>query len=281
MAAFEDDQDDTELNLDTPIDDEDQDDEQNPDVNDSADEPDDEDDTPIIGFGDDIETEALSDSDLVKHLRKQLREARKTPAQAANDAEIVIPELGPEPTLESCDYDEARLQRELRAHVAKEAEIERLTAQASQKKESAKAQWQATWDDFATKRDALRVKDFEDAETTVLTTLTKEQQLIIVGGCENSAAMLYALGKSPTKLNEIAAVKDPLKFAVALGKLEKDLKVQRRKPPTPDTPARGSAPMSQGAVDKKLEQLEKEADKTGDRSKVIAYNREKRAKKAA
>lgn len=240
----------------------------------------DDDDAVVVGFGDDIETEQPSDSDLVKQLRRQLRDARKTPAAPATETEIEIPVLGPEPTLESCDYDEDRLREETRAWVRREAEIERLKAARVQKQESAKAQWQATWDDFATKRDALKARDFEDAETAVITTLTKEQQLIIVGGCENSAAMILALGRSPTKLNEIANVKDPLKFAVALGKLEKDLKVSRRKPPQPDTPSRGSAPLSANS-DKELERLEREADKTGDRTAIIEYKRKLREKRAA
>lgn len=245
--------------------------------NGADDAPDTDDEEVVVGFGDDIETEQASDSDLVKQLRRQLRDARKTPAATTTEAEIEIPVLGPEPTLESCEYDEDRLREETRAWVRKEAEIERLKEAATRKQESAKQQWQATWDDFATKRDALQARDFEDAETTVVTTLTKEQQLIIVGGCENSAAMILALGRSPTKLNEIANVKDPLKFAVALGKLEKDLKVSRRKPPQPDTPTRGSAPLSANS-DKELEKLEAEADRTGDRTKVIAYNRRLRGK---
>ena len=51
------------------------------------------------------------------------------------------------------------------------------------------------------------------------------------------------------------------------------MKVQTRKPQTnPERKPTGSAPIS-GAVDSKLEALEKEADRTGNRSKVIAYKK--------
>lgn len=246
---------------------------------DEAPEEDEDEDGVSVSFGDDVEAEQLTDSDLVKHLRKQLREARKTPAPPANDPEVEIPVLGPEPTMESCDYDEDRFKQETRAWVATEAKIEALKGEQERKKTSAAQQWQATWTDFAAKRDALKAHDFEDAETEVVTSLSKEQQLIIVGGAANAAAMIYALGKNPTKRAELAAITDPLKFAVALGKLEKDLKVvNKRKPPPVQESVRGSAPLS-ASSDKKLEQLEKEADRTGNRTKVIAYQRELEAKR--
>jgi hypothetical protein len=68
-----------------------------------------------------------------------------------------------------------------------------------------------------------------------------------------------------------------------LGSLEKDIKVTKRNAPAADTAVRGStASAALPASDKELERLEKEADRTNDRSKVIAYRRKQReASKAA
>jgi hypothetical protein len=42
------------------------------------------------------------------------------------------------------------------------------------------------------------------------------------------------------------------------------------RPPAPDTPVRGKV-IAAGSADKMLDKLEKEAERTGDRSKVIAH----------
>jgi hypothetical protein len=89
------------------------------------------------------------------------------------------------------------------------------------------------------------------------------------------------MGKSPAKAKELAAITDPVKFTFAIAKLEAQLKVTPRKaPPAPEKQIRsiGGVPMS-GAVDSTLERLRDEAAKTGDMTKVIAYKRQKAAKK--
>jgi hypothetical protein len=57
-----------------------------------------------------------------------------------------------------------------------------------------------------------------------------------------------------------------------IGKLEDKIKVERRKPlPAPDRPVTGTASLA--STDKKLAQLEKEADRTGDRTALIRYRK--------
>jgi len=46
------------------------------------------------------------------------------------------------------------------------------------------------------------------------------QQDIILQAAQNPALAVYALGKSKDKAKELASIKDPVKFAFALGKLE-------------------------------------------------------------
>ena len=62
------------------------------------------------------------------------------------------------------------------------------------------------------------------------------------------------------------------KFAAELGKLEKDLKVSKPTKPAPaDTNLRSNAAPSSSS--KKLAGLEAEANRTGDRTKLIAYKK--------
>jgi hypothetical protein len=108
-------------------------------------------------------------------------------------------------------------------------------------------------------------------ETATLS-LDMVQQAVIVKAAADPALFLYALGKSEAKRAELAKIQDPIKLAAAVARMEGAVKVTTRKAPAPDRAQRGSAPMPGGA-DKELEKLEKEADRTGDRTKVIAYKR--------
>jgi hypothetical protein len=123
----------------------------------------------------------------------------------------------------------------------------------------------------------LRVRDYEDAEETVLQHLDIPQQNVIVKGAENAALVVYALGKNPTKAKELASIKDPIDFAFAVARLEKDLKVSNRakKAPPPEKVVTGSGRIS-GSVDSELERLRAHAEKTGDISAVLRYKRQRK-----
>ena len=117
----------------------------------------------------------------------------------------------------------------------------------------------------------------QEAEEVALASLSQAQQVVIVKAASNSAMVVHALGKHPAKLAEISKITDPIKLAVAVSKLEGKLSVTKRGgPPEPERIARGGAPVAQGK-DKELERLEKEADRTGDRTKLIAYRQKLKA----
>ena len=117
------------------------------------------------------------------------------------------------------------------------------------------------------------VEGFEDAEETVKEVLSITQQGIIISGATKPEIVIYALGKNPTKLQEVAAITDPVQFAFAIANLQRDLKMQPKKTPetVPEKRVVGSAPNN--AAEKTLDQLRSEAEKTGDYSKVTAYKR--------
>jgi hypothetical protein len=68
-----------------------------------------------------------------------------------------------------------------------------------------------------------------------------------------------------------------VKFAFAVAKLEKDLKVTNRKAAPPPEKIVSGTGRSSGAVDSTLERLRAEAEKTGNMTKVIQYKAQKRA----
>lgn len=205
----------------------------------------------------------------IRELRAKL--TTTTPAEQAA-------KVGEKPTLEGCDFDAERFESELDAWKERKRAAEQ---QESKKREAAEAEqkaWQAKQEAYGKAKADLKVKDFDDAEGEVLGTLNVTQQGVILHGAENPALLVYALGKNPKKAKELASINDPVKFAFAVAKLETQLKVTPKKAaPAPEKTVRGSAPVS-GSVDSTLERLRAEAEKTGDLSKVLQYQRQKRSK---
>lgn len=217
----------------------------------------------------------------VRELRKTNREKdrriRELEAQLkAPQAAETAADPGTKPTLDSCGYDEAKFEAELSAWHERKRKAEEQQTEQRRKAEAEQAAWQATLDAYGKEKSALKVKDFEDAEDVVKEHLSTTQQGVILHGAEKRAQLVYALGKSPSKLKELAAIADPVKFAFAIAKLETQLKVTPKKSaPLPERQLHGSSPGG-AAVENQLERLRAEAAKTGDFSKVHAFKRQQR-----
>lgn len=217
--------------------------------------------------------------DLRKRERELSRENRELKAAQAVKAAPAIT-VGAKPTLEACDFDTDRFETELTTWHERKRAADEQTAKEQKAAEDAQKAWQAQLDGYKTAKAALKVSDFEDAENVVLESLNTTQQGIIVSGADAPATVIYALGKNPAKAKELASIKDPVKFAFAVAKLETQLKVTPRKvPPAPERQVRGTA-SAVGVNDPKLKRLEEAADKSGDRSALVAYKKELKAKAA-
>jgi hypothetical protein len=244
------------------------------------------DDEVVVSIGEDAPPpeETTRAPEWVRELRKADREkARrikeleaKLNAAAATETKPVA--LGAKPKLEDHDYDTEKFE----AALADWYERKRVAdQQVEQQRQAEKAQhdaWQARLESYGKARAELKVRDFEDAEATAQEVLDVTQQGIVVQGADNPALVIYALGKNPKKAKEISSIKDPVKFAFAVAKLEKELKVTNRKAaPPPERTIQGTGRVS-GAVDSTLERLRAEAEKTGNYTKVLQYKRQKAAK---
>lgn len=238
--------------------------------------PDNEDGDWEVGFGDEAAPASESDTPLIKHLRdtikdqaKRLREVQSAPPKI---------EIGERPTREGCEYDDDRYDEELLAWNARKAESERTQTAAQAEAEQAQKAWSDDLDRHQRQKQALKVPDIGAAEEIVTATLSNVQQAVIVKAAEDSAKVIYALSKHPAKLAELSKIADPIKLAAAVAKLEGTIRMgPRRKAPDPEEIARGGASVST-VKDEKLERLEAEADKTGNRTKLLEYKRQLRAK---
>lgn len=243
----------------------------------------------LVSIGDELpveDEEAKSAPAWVKNLRREHKAAQrelkqlKSQLQRTGTSEPAQVSLPPKPTLESSDYDTERFE----ANLASWYEQKRVYEQQEAARQSAVAEAQASWkqrlDTYQTERNSLKARDYEEAEAVVADTLSITQQGMILSGAEKPALLIYALGKNPKKAAEMAAIQDPVKFAFAVARLETTLKIQNRKPSAaPERSPSGTAPKS-GNADSTLERLRAEAERTGDLSKVIAYKRQLKAKRA-
>ena len=259
-----------------------------PALTESDDAPEGEDSEVIVSIGepppqDDEEEQHATAPDWVRDLRKNYRELQREKRELeqklkAQQAPVAKPTLGPKPTLEGHDYDAEKYETALERwyEQKKAADVEAQKLQAARQAEE--REWQNKLQSYAKARTQLKVRDYDDAEHVVLESLNETQQGIILQGCKNPALVVYAIGKNPAKAKELAAIQDPVKYAFAVAELEGQLKVTTRKAPPPERTVSGSGPIS-GSVDSTLDRLRKEAEKTGDYSKVMRYRSELKKRK--
>jgi hypothetical protein len=218
----------------------------------------------------------------VKELRKTNRELQRQNRELQGRLQAAPPEtkpvvIGTKPKLEDHDYDADKYEEALTSWFERKRQAEEVNAKQEAEVMNQQKAWQAKLDGYGKAKAELRVKDYEDAEAVAQEVFSITQQGVLLQGADNPALVVYALGKNPAKAKELASITDPVKFAFAVAKLEKDLKVtNRRQAPAPERIITGTG-RSSGAVDSTLERLREDAARTGNMTKVIAYKAQKRS----
>jgi hypothetical protein len=210
-----------------------------------------------------------------RELQRQNRELQGKLQAAPTETKPVV--IGNKPKLEDHDYDADKYEEALTSWFDRKRQADESNARQEAEVVNQQKAWQSRLDGYGKAKAELRVKDFEDAEEAFQQVSSITQQGVVLQGADNPALVIYALGKNPKKAKELCDIKDPVKFAFAVAKLEKELKVTNRKQvPAPERVVTGTG-RSSGAVDSTLERLREEAARTGNMSKVVAYKRQKKA----
>lgn len=237
----------------------------------------------IVSIGDEA-PEPVEDKapDWVRELRKSHRELTRRNREleerlnASSNAAPKAVVVGNKPKLEDFDYDTEKYEQELESWYVRKREADSIAAKAEEEAKAHQQAWRDKLDNYGKLKTDLKVKDFDEAEASVQELFDVTQQGIVLQGADNPALVIYALGKNEKKAKELATIKDPVKFAFEIAKLETQLKVINRKaPPPPEKTISGTGSTS-GSIDSTLDRLRAEAEKTGDYSKVMAYKRQKR-----
>jgi hypothetical protein len=218
----------------------------------------------------------------VRELRKTNRELQRQNRELQSKLQVQPTEIKPvaigaKPKLEDHDYDADKYEEALTTWFERKRQADDVNAKQQAEVMNQQKAWQAKLDGYGKAKAELRVRDYEDAEAVAQEVFSITQQGVILQGAENPALVVYALGKNPKKAKELSDIKDTVKFAFAVAKLEKELKVtNRRAAPPPERVVSGTG-RSSGAVDSTLERLREDAARTGNMTKVIAYKAQKRS----
>lgn len=218
-----------------------------------------------------LRRKSREDAKRLKELERQLQEATK----AKEQPKIELPKK-PKLSDPDIDYDDELFERRLDEW--KEAErqykAEQAKIQSAQKAEQ--DAWQEKLKGYAEAKKTLRVSNADEAESVVVSTLSEQQQAILLDAADSpdqAARIVYALGMNDERLKKLSEIKSPVKFAVAVADLRKELKVTTRKPevqPEKKVVGGGKSPVGIAA---NLDELRKRAGESGDYSDYIAAKR--------
>lgn len=229
---------------------------------------------------------APKDSAAWARMRKAEQEAKAEAARLKRELEAAkastttgaASDPGPEPTIESCDYDEALLKARLREYDRNVAQHEAEKAKAAERATQQHREAQGRVDAYNVARvEALaKYPGYEAAETTVGSALTADRLDVLVRNAGNLTRVVYALGQRPELLEKFARETDRDRLVAELVKLEVSMKERKKgtQAPPPERSPRGAG--APGADNSTLERLRAKAEKTGDYTEVNAWKRKQR-----
>jgi len=184
-----------------------------------------------------------------------------------------IAQVSHKPKIEDFDYDTELYEGAMDAWY-NEQQIVRQQELIRQK-DTEKQQQEATsiMKRYSDNKQKLRVPDYDLAEEKIRESFNIDQQNIMLKFANDSALLIYAIGKNKAKIDELSSIKDPILFALTMSEFEKKLKVEKRRPSTsPERVIVGSG--AKLSNDMHLDALRREAAKTGDYTKVYKYKKQ-------
>lgn len=213
----------------------------------------------------------------VKDLRKKHVDAQRRIKEL--ESQLVkpqqeVPQQIKKPTLEEFDYDAELFEKAYDKWTDNERKVRDQQAKQKQEQDARDKEWSDRLQTYGKLKSSLKVRDFDSAEQSVIGRFDVAQQGVIVSGADNPALVIYYLGRNDKRAEELAAIKDPVKFAFAIAKLEPKLKVTSKKSPPPPEKSVSGAGRTSGTLSNQLESARAKAEKTGDFSDVLRIKRE-------
>lgn len=229
----------------------------------------------VVTIGEE-EDEDENASQPFRDMRQELRETKRKLKELEAAQATAPQEVGEEPQLADFDYDAGKYKTALLDWNTRKQKAEADAKAKEEEGQKLASQFQEKLSGYKAKAKELPVKDFDEVEELVRESLPEVTQNIIVDCAEKPELMVYALGKNPKIMADLpkgGTFRDAVAAAYALGKMEAGLKVTGMKnKPKPEGRVTGGARLPKTG-DQKLEELEAEAARTGNRTKVLAHKR--------
>lgn len=230
-----------------------------------------------IGFVGEEEDGDDTAPDLPKRLREEIKKRdRENAALKKRVAELDQPaapiDPGPRPTREDHDWDDeaydAAIDKWNEARFQAQAQAAEPTDAANEAKQDVER--------LTTGIATLTYADAQEVVPAAMEVLTAEQQFVIASAAKEPAKLIYALGKNPARLKSLLDIKNPVKLIAEIARTEMQMTVRSKTPPPPENVRKGDGKASV-TTDKEEARLEKEAERTGNRTELIRYRKQKRA----
>lgn len=222
---------------------------------------------------------------LVKKLRDQIRDRDRrihelSSGQPVAQAPIVV---GEEPSIDSpgIDWDPDKFKEEWGKWNERKQSAAKQEEEANKAQNAIKERIDNAVGAYRKRATTLGIKDFDELERGVASQLPVAlQNAIPLYLGERDALTVVALARHPKLLDEIVNMQDPVAQLLRIKEISMGVKTVQRKPPAPERGSipQGSAAMS-GSADKTLARLEREAEKTGNRTELIRYRQQLRDRK--
>ena len=224
-----------------------------------------------------ILNESTNDTELVKKLRKLVREKSQEAARLRRSipqeqaTEIQAPR---KPKIDEFDFDTDKYEAAMDSYYTKKAEYDKRTAEANREAEERNNAWQQRVQTYTAERQKLNSPEMQESEAMVQEIFDVVQQTAILQGFDNAASLVLKIGRDFDEMERLAKIKDPIRFALAVQ--EYNLKTKgiqmSKKPPAPEKTVQSGA--SAGSdQSRKLEQLREQAQKTGDYTAYMQFKR--------
>lgn len=208
-----------------------------------------------------------------KEVQRENRELKRKLEQYENSNTTEQQALREKPTLDAHEYDSDAYEQDYAAWLSEKSQHD-----ARQKAEQEK--YQHYDERYKSSVDAVRAKvaDYDEIEQSIVETVPPQRQALIKMLVDDPARMVVALGKSPAQLEKLLGL-DDIQFAKQIVLLEQQMSSKTKsrnpnKPPPKTHELEGAA----GGTDAKLAKLEADAERTNDRTALIAYRKQMKNK---
>ena len=208
-------------------------------------------------------------------MEEKLESLSKTNEQVVQ----VAPTLPNKPKLsdDNIDFDEEKFAEALQEWTLAKIKHDEHTAKQEnelrKRNEAAELKNRTSTETYTKNRIGIDETVINKAEEFVNKEFSNIQKTIILQKCVNAPRVVVALNANREKAKELLSIDDPIDFAFAIKELESKIKVKERPRTSPETIIDSSTKVQPQHSKARLEQLEKEADRTGDRTILIAYKR--------